>query len=232
MIFNPKSLQLINNASLQLSKMLLGATVFFLLFIHVFSDFKLVPQGDGIALAICKIAVRNDSYFSSTIPYLKRGRDGRAFEFIDARNELGPGFQGDHSPDPSNPTLLFAILTIRDYTSAKMLENLICSATLSNDNDTEIQYSLLLEEPGNNSLCDPKNRETIPYVTPWKEIGITVVVVLLAIPVVVLLLSIPFGIFLTAVFVYRYIKRRKQSYRLKDVPLLKRNKIQDFVASD
>ena len=172
------------------------------------SDFKLVPQGDGIALATCKISAQDDSHFSSTIPYLKRGRDGRAFEFVNARNELGPGFHGDHYPDPSNLTLLIATLTIRGYTSAEMVENLICFATLSND--TEIQFPLLLEEPGNNSLCDPENRETIPYVIPWKEIGITAVVVVLAV-------LIPSVIVLIAVFVYRQMKKRKRSYQLEDV---------------
>ena len=171
------------------------------------SDFKLVPQGDGIAIATCKITAQNGFHFSSTIPYLKRGKDGRAFEFIDARNELGPGFHGDHSADPSNSTILLATLTIRGYTTAEMVEDLICFATLSND--TEIQFPLLLEEPGNNSLRHPENREISPCV-------IILVIGIIAV-VVVLVVLIPSVIVLIAVFVYKYIKRRKRSYQLEDV---------------
>ena len=97
----------------------------------------------------------------------------------------------------SNLTLLFATLTIRDYTSAEMVGNLICSASLSHD--TEIQCSLLLEEPGNDYLRHPGNWENFLYVIISSVIGFIIAVILL-------IILICFAIVLTIVFVYRYIQ--------------------------
>ena len=153
------------------------------------SDFKLLPQGDGITLAVCKITIGNDSYFSSTVPYLKRGQDGRVFEFVNAWDELGPGFHGDHYPDTN---LLFATLTIRGDKSADLEENLICFATLYND--TVMQYPLLMEER-ESYLCHTNRRN---------------IVIAASVPTTILILS---GIVIAIIFGYRC-RKRKQSYQI------------------
>lgn len=163
------------------------------------SDFKLLPLGDDIAVAICKITAGNDSYFSSTVPYLKKGKDGQPFEFVDAWDELGSGFHGDHYPDTSNPTLLYATLSIRDYTSADLEEKLFCSATLNND--SVIQYPLVLEERRKYSLCHLN----------WSDIRLIVVVGVVLLITVVLL-----GIVITVTVVCIYRKRFTRSYQVED----------------
>ena len=151
-------------------------TIFLLLaFIRIgLSDFILSPLSNDIAKGDCILTALGVAKFTSTTPYFKIGENGAVFDVLDVRDRLGDQFHGDYFPDVLNATVLFASLTIRDYTRAVIDKKLFCCATLQDGNDTVIQFPLKLEE---------ENQEESPP-PPSSQQNITVIVLILVIVII------------------------------------------------
>ncbi|KAI6656768.1 hypothetical protein LOD99_16071 [Oopsacas minuta] len=184
------------------------------------SEFTLTLQENEIATAFCLLTGQDDVSFAKTIPELKIGKNGKIFQFTNARPEIGDRFNGFHTPDEHNAMELIGMLTIRDYSSSDLELGLICQQILNND--TLIQLPLTLDSKYSTLSSSPTHPVTTPpppTTTLQCDNGtvlvttiVTTIVVTFIATIFILLFVVPKPI-LICIFLYKHLSQILQRFK-------------------